>query len=80
MAGRYQGRHVFEKADGKHLQFEVFWQQSGWFWRTHNNGLDCDAVGPFTTSTEAYENATTRHARAFLLGGAKTGDRDSHAH
>ena len=57
MAGRYQGRHVFIK-DGEHLHVEVFWQQSGWFWRPHKGRVpDDDAIGPFTTSTEAYENA-----------------------
>ena len=53
MAGRYQGRHAFVTADGEHLQFEVFWQQNGWFWRVR----DGDAEGPFTTSSEAYEKA-----------------------
>jgi hypothetical protein len=58
MAGRYQGRHVFVKSDGEHLQFEVFWQHNGWFWRSHKHcAAVSEAVGPFTTSTQAYENA-----------------------
>jgi len=55
MAGRYQGGHVFYDGHGGHRNVEVFWHDNGWFWRqlqTHG-----DAVGPFTTSTQAYESA-----------------------
>ncbi len=55
MAGRYQGYHVFRDMDGGHRSVEVFWHHNGWFWRPcEPRG---DAVGPFTTSTEAYESA-----------------------
>jgi hypothetical protein len=56
MAGRYQGRHELCDINSGHTQsIEVFWQQSGWFWR----GLQAQgvAVGPFTTSSQAYESA-----------------------
>jgi len=55
MAGRYQGRHVFQGIDGSHRNVEVFWHSAGWFWRPLQ--MDGDAVGPFTTSTEAYQSA-----------------------
>jgi hypothetical protein len=57
MAGRYQGYH-FVRDRG----FEVFWQGfevlgrgQGWFWRPLCR-LEAGAVGPFTTSTQAYQN------------------------
>ena len=55
MAGRYQGYHRFADKDG---EFEVYWEK-GWFWRPHSpsSPLSGEAVGPFVTSTEAYENA-----------------------
>ena len=55
MAGRYQGYHRFADKDG---EFEVYWE-NGWFWRPHSLGspLDGEAVGPFVTSTKAYQNA-----------------------
>jgi hypothetical protein len=55
MAGRYQGRHVLYDADGGHREVEVFWDSAGWFWRPIQ--MNGDAVGPFTTSTAAYESA-----------------------
>ena len=38
---------------------EVFWEHNGWFWRPRFKGCPADgeAVGPFTTSTQAYESA-----------------------
>jgi hypothetical protein len=68
MAGRYQGSHVLRNVDGDHRSVEVFWDQHGWFWRP------CDprggALGPFTTSTEAYESAQTHYAiREHALAG-----------
>jgi hypothetical protein len=57
MAGRYQGCHVLCDVDGGRREVEVFWDNNGcgWFWRSrepHNA-----AIGPFSTSTEAYESA-----------------------
>jgi hypothetical protein len=59
MAGRYQGCHVLPGGDGGQRSIEVFWHQAGWFWRPRLDGrpLDGAANGPFTTSTEAYQNA-----------------------
>jgi hypothetical protein len=68
MAGRYQGRHELRDMKGGHTQsIEVFWQQSGWFWR----GLQTQGitVGPFTKSSQAYENALI----AFRLSSPKAG-------
>jgi hypothetical protein len=57
MAGRYQGYHVIrDKLGGGYLGFEVFWHNGGWFWRRMLT-LGGEAVGPFTKSTEAYQNA-----------------------
>ena len=62
MAGRYQGYHRFCDKDGEEY-FEVYWQHSwpnGWFWRPRSPGSSPEgetAVGPFTTSTEAYQSA-----------------------
>ena len=59
MAGRYQGYHFVRGEDDEgYLSFEVYWQQEGWFWRRLLR-LDGEAVGPFTTTTQAYENAMT---------------------
>jgi hypothetical protein len=59
MAGRYQGRHILTDVDHQHHRtVEVFWSQTGWFWRPCQ--LPSDAVGPFTTSTEAYQHAKSR--------------------
>ena len=52
MAGRYQGYHIIPQAEGQ-VGFEVFWQNKGWFWRRR----DSEAVGPFTTSSQAYQSA-----------------------
>jgi biotin carboxyl carrier protein len=41
--------------EASEVEVEVFWGHSGWFWRPRQ--LPGDAVGPFTTSTEAYESA-----------------------
>jgi hypothetical protein len=59
MAGRYQGYHRFANKDG---QFEVYWDwdRTGWFWRprcAESLPTENKAVGPFVTSTEAYQNA-----------------------
>jgi hypothetical protein len=56
MAGRYQGRHVFADMQTQAPRsIEVFWLSSGWFWRVCEPAGS--AIGPFTTSTEAYESA-----------------------
>ena len=52
MAGRYQGYHIIPEAEGQ-VGFEVFWQNKGWFWRPP----DSEVVGPFTTSSQAYQSA-----------------------
>jgi hypothetical protein len=60
MAGRYQGYHLFHDEDGESRRsVEVFWEHNGWFWRPRFKGCPADgeAVGPFTTSTQAYESA-----------------------
>jgi hypothetical protein len=60
MAGRFQGYHRFRDKNGEEYgSFEVFWQQKGWFWRQRSPGspADGEAIGPFTTSTEAYQSA-----------------------
>ena len=60
MAGRYQGYHIFRDEDGESRRsVEVFWEHNGWFWRPRFKGrlADGEAVGPFTTSTQAYESA-----------------------
>lgn len=61
MAGRYQGHHRLRNGD-----FEVFWQQNGWFWRRVSSDCppDDQAVGPFTTSTEAYQKARQRFTQS----------------
>jgi hypothetical protein len=69
MAGRYHGCYVLLDADGGRREVEVFWDHNGcgWFWRPrepHN-----DAIGPFTTSTEAYESATAVVIRRANFGG-----------
>jgi hypothetical protein len=71
MAGRYQGCHVLRDMDGGHRTVEVFWHHNGWFWRPcEPRG---DAVGPFTTSTKAYESAKApRHPQAPLRGSGLT--------
>jgi hypothetical protein len=51
MAGRCMGYH-----NVGYLRFEVFWQNEGWFWRPLLQ-LDGEAVGPFTTSSQAYQSA-----------------------
>jgi hypothetical protein len=58
MAGRYQGYRCLPNGKGD-LGVEVFWQQSGWFWcpRPSEHLPGSEAVGPFTTSTEAYHHA-----------------------
>jgi len=61
MAGRYQGRHVFRDLNGNQFCIEVFWGQDGWFWRAGQ--LNADAVGPFTTSSEAYRSAESAYHR-----------------
>jgi hypothetical protein len=61
MAGRYQGCHVLRDVGCREV--EVFWHHNGWFWRPRQ--LHSDAVGPFTTSTEAYQSPKAeRHSRA----------------
>jgi len=58
MAGRYHGCHVLCDVNGRYREVEVFWNHSGcgWFWRLRES--HDDAIGPFITSTEAYESAT----------------------
>ena len=46
----------------RYVGFEVFWQQEGWFWRPLLT-LDWEAVGPFTKSTEAHQNAVASKPR-----------------
>jgi len=58
MAGRYQGHHRLWDGNSEHI-FEVMWQTNGWFWQT-SVILAKRAMGPFTTSTEAYKNACER--------------------
>ena len=57
VAGRYQGRHVLRDMGIGERRIEVFWQHAGWFWRRVDRPNQGDPVGPFTTSTEAYESA-----------------------
>jgi hypothetical protein len=59
MAGRYQGCHMFRDMDSQDcVNVEVLWQNSGWFWRRLEDDQPHDnAVGPFTTSSEAYGSA-----------------------
>jgi hypothetical protein len=69
-AKSHQGYHQFQDDDGKSYgSFEVFyvdrWEESdtntepGWFWWPCLPGCipDHDAVGPFSTSREAFYNA-----------------------
>ena len=56
MAGRFQGYHAIRQETDGHLRFEVYWQDAGWFWRPLFQ-LDGEVVGPFTTSSQAYESA-----------------------
>jgi hypothetical protein len=59
MAGRFQGYHAIRREETEgHMRFEVFWQNAGWFWRPLFQ-LDGEVVGPFTTSSQAYESAVT---------------------
>ena len=59
MAGRFQGYHAIRREETEgHLRFEVYWQDAGWFWRPLFQ-LDGGVVGPFTTSSQAYESAIT---------------------
>jgi hypothetical protein len=55
MAGRYQGRHIFKNHGRGPRSIEVFWGSCGWFWRPCES--HSSSVGPFTTSTEAYQSA-----------------------
>jgi hypothetical protein len=56
MAGRYQGRHIFTDDHGRdNRSVEVFWGTCGWYWRPCKP--PSSTVGPFTTSTEAYQSA-----------------------
>jgi hypothetical protein len=62
MAGRYQGRHIFTDDHGRdHRSVEVFWGSCGWYWKP------CESrsysVGPFITSTEAYQSARSSDCR-----------------
>ena len=58
MAGRYHGYHCIH-SEGGEKYFEIFWQQTGWYWRPRSPGSapEGEAIGPFTTSTEAYQDA-----------------------
>jgi hypothetical protein len=67
MAGRYQGYHLFRDEDGESRRsVEVFWEHNGWFWRPRFKGrpAEGEAVGPFTTSTQAYESAKSSGQRS----------------
>jgi hypothetical protein len=60
VAGRFRGYHRFRDKDGdEYGSFEVFWQHNGWFWQLRSPGSapDGEVIGPFTTSTEAYQSA-----------------------
>ena len=58
MAGRYQGPHTLSDEQGNQRTVEVFWQDNGWFWRTiDDQPPHSQAMGPFITSTEAFEGA-----------------------
>jgi uncharacterized GH25 family protein len=61
MAGRYQGYHRFTDKTG---DFEIFWRADGWWWwrRTAGRAPESKAIGPFLTSTEAYQNAVAAAA------------------
>ena len=60
MAGRYQGSHIFNDEIGRALRsIEIIWQANGWFWRPSQ--YHGDAVGPFNTSSEAFQNAKAAH-------------------
>jgi hypothetical protein len=64
MAGRYQGFHFLRDDDNeRYVGFEVFWQQEGWFWRPLLMLDGEEAIGPFTKSTEAYQNAVASKPR-----------------
>jgi hypothetical protein len=66
MAGRYQGCHVLRDVDGGCKEVEVFWGHCGWFWRPREP--HDDTIGPFTTSTEAYESANAAVIRGANFG------------
>jgi hypothetical protein len=56
MTDGYQDCDIIDDEDDEaYLSFEVFWRQDGWFWRSRFP-VDAKAVGPFTTSTEAYQS------------------------
>jgi len=64
LAGRYQGSHVLMDQHGQSRRVEVFWQGNGWFWRRVEGPQPLnEAVGPFTTSSEAYESAIAAQTR-----------------
>ena len=62
MAGRYQGRHIIPEAE-RQVSFEVVWHNAGWFWRAP----DSDPVGPFTTSSQAYQSAVIAYETVLRL-------------
>jgi hypothetical protein len=67
MAGRCQGYHLFRDEDGESRRsVEVFWEHNGWFWRPRFKGrpAEGEAVGPFTTSTQAYKSAKSSGQRS----------------
>jgi hypothetical protein len=68
MTGRYQGYHVLRDVDGGCKEVEVFWDHNGcgWFWRSRES--HDAAIGPFGTSTEAYESATAGVIRGANFG------------
>ena len=75
MAGRREGDHFVRHENDKghndkgHLGFEVFWHHDGWFWRPLLT-LDGEAVGPFTTSTEAYQSAVASKTKVKVRPGS----------
>lgn len=70
---RFQGEEYHEHGSGDYGSFEVFWEAAdivvtnaegevvkpGWYWWACFPGCmpDGEAIGPFATSQEAYNNA-----------------------
>lgn len=71
MAGRYQGYQRIRNEDGEEY-FEIVWKQNGWFWHLRSPGSapEGETIGPFTTSTEAYQDARGQK-EGRLLGDGK---------
>jgi hypothetical protein len=54
----HQGIYAFLGGNGP-VSVEVFWRSNGWFWRPRLESWQPhgEDVGPFGTSSEAYESA-----------------------